>query len=424
MVGRRGPGASALPAPIASLVGAHQPGGPLARAFYTSAEVFALDMERVFGRLWLFAGHGCAIRNPGDWFTYDLGHESLIVLRDEGGAIRAFHNTCRHRGSVICAKPAGNAKRLMCPYHQWTYGLDGRLLTPIEAEFGVDRANFPLRPAPVRDVAGLIFVSLADDPVDFAPAENDIRRGLAPHGLDRAKIAKSVEYRVAANWKIVWENNRECYHCPAHHKEYNAATYDVARDLARLDPAREPAILARIAEANARFRALGLETSDVSSAMTGEYWRINRTPLMEGFVTQSLDGKPVAPLMGDFKEPDVGTLRITVFPNFWQHASGDHAVSTRLTPIGPAEMAIQVNWLVREDAVEGRDYTLDRLMPLWQRTAEQDWVICENQQRGVSSSRYVPGRYSPAREENVSHFVAWYLRQLAGPSPARAAAVA
>jgi phenylpropionate dioxygenase-like ring-hydroxylating dioxygenase large terminal subunit len=398
-----------------TLIRNHRAGGPLERAFYVAPEIFAADTDRILRRHWLFAGPGCSIPKPGDWFTWSVAGDSVIVLRDQQGAIRAYYNTCRHRGSRICREETGHATSLVCPYHAWAYGLDGRLLVNIDKEFGIDRAGIALHKVQVREVEGLIFLSLADNPPDFRPIERDVAHRLRPHGLNRAKVAHAIDYTVRANWKLVFENNRECYHCPPNHEEYNAATYDVARDMALLNPRLQAEIDARVAECNARFRALGLDEGDAKSSMTGAYWRAHRTPLMQGFTTQSMDGKPVAPLMGDFTERDAGTLRITIFPNFWQHANDDYACATRITPVSATECQIRVMWLVHRDAVEGRDYTLDRLLPIWQRTSEQDWRICEDQQIGVSSSRYVPGPYSLLREQNVAHFVQWYLGELSGP---------
>jgi len=163
---------------------------------------------------------------------------------------------------------------------------------------------------------------------------------------------------------------------------------------------------------------MGLGDAMASSEMTGAYWRAARTPLMEGWQTQSLDGKPVAPLMGTFRarnEWSAGTLRSTIFPNFWQHASDDHTVSTRITPVDATTSQVDVYWFVHEDAVEGRDYDLARLLPFWQRTSEQDWDICQANQAGILSPRYEPGPYSSVRETNVQHFVDWYLGALGGP---------
>jgi len=116
--------------------------------------------------------------------------------------------------------------------------------------------------------------------------------------------------------------------------------------------------------------------------------------------------------MGEYPHPDVGTLRMRTLPNFWNHSSCDHAVTTRLLPASPHRTHARVIWLVDENAVEGKDYTLDALLPFWQLTSEQDWEICENQQRGVMSSAYRPGPFSLYKEYNVDSFVRWYLHQL------------
>jgi Rieske 2Fe-2S family protein len=403
----------ALAAEIARLVTEHRPGGPLERDFYVAPEVFAADLARIFHRHWLFAGYAFQVPRPGDFFTYKVGTESIIVVRDRAGEIRAFHNVCRHRGSRICKTEQGNAHRLVCPYHRWTYELDGTLVVDTAREFGVDRAELSLRPVAIEDAAGLLFVCLSESPPDFSDALATVRRKMKPHALERAKIAHQVEYVVEANWKLVFENNRECYHCPTHHKEYNSAAYDVQRDMALIDPSLQPAMDAIVARANARFRALGLDEGDTLSTMTGAAFRCHRTPVMEGAVTQSMDGKALCDrLMGDIKEWDSGTLRTTLFPNFWQHTNCDYAAAARLTPIGPDETHVRGYWLVDAEAVEGRDYTLDRLLPIWDLTNRQDWTICHDQQAGVSSRAYVPGPYSLIRERNVAHFLDWYLGEL------------
>jgi Rieske 2Fe-2S family protein len=354
---------------------------------------------------------------PGDWKTWQVGRDTVLIVRGADGAVRAFHNTCRHRGARICSGEAGHARLLVCPYHSWTYELDGRLRTPTEREFGVHQSELGLQPVPLRDLGGLLFVALGPDPVDFSAAASEIAPQMAHQGFAEAKLAATKRYRVKANWKLVFENNRECYHCANAHPEYVSGTYDVAR----FDPALLPEVERQTALAAARFEALGLGTAVASSAMTGSYWRVTRAPLVEGWNTQSLDGRPIAPLMGTMRAKNTwsdGTLRCTVFPNFWQHASDDHAVATRLTPIDAETTEVDVSWFVHKDAVEGRDYALDRLMPFWQRTSEQDWTICEANQAGVASPAYRPGPYSRTRETNVQQFIDWYLEALAPTRPA------
>jgi glycine betaine catabolism A len=145
------------------------------------------------------------------------------------------------------------------------------------------------------------------------------------------------------------------------------------------------------------------------------WWSINRTPLVPGWVSESIDGRPVGPLMGSYRTREVGTLRMRTMPNFWNHSSGDHSVSTRLSPAGPQKTLVQVQWLVAEDAVEGKDYALDALLPFWELTSEQDWDLCEKNQAGVSSSAFTPGPYSTKREYNVIRYTEWYLQEIAKP---------
>jgi Rieske 2Fe-2S family protein len=134
---------------------------------------------------------------------------------------------------------------------------------------------------------------------------------------------------------------------------------------------------------------------------------------VRGWLTESMDGRPVAPTMGDYPTHDVGTLRMRTMPNFWNHSSGDHSVSTRLAPAGPGRTRVQVQWLVHGDAVEGKDYRLDELLPFWQLTSEQDWELCAQNQTGVRSSAFTPGPYSSTREYNVIRYIDWYLHAIA-----------
>lgn len=179
-------------------------------------------------------------------------------------------------------------------------------------------------------------------------------------------------------------------------------------------------IAAAVKRSEDKWAAAGLAITRTESGLTpfpdaehDVWWAANRTALAEGWVTESMDGRQVAPLMGAYSDPDVGTLRMRTLPNFWVHASCDHAVSTRLLPLGPHATAARSWWLVAPDAVEGRDYRLETLMPFWDLTSEQDWTICARQQRGVDSSAYSPGPYSTFKEYNVDSFVRWYLARMA-----------
>ena len=405
---------------VGNLVARQPAGHSLLREFYCHDEVYRLDCERVWRKGWLFAGHACEIKNPGDYFTLEVDNDSIIVMRDRNGEARALHNVCRHRGSLICENAEGHVNRLVCPYHRWSYDLDGKLMHAPGMQENLDKSKLGLRSIHIRETAGLIFISLANEPPDFDAAHEVISTVAKPQALTKAKVAKAVDYLVKANWKLVWENNRECFHCNANHPQYIKANFDHYNADDTTPRIREQ-ISAAVKRSEAKWAAAGLAVSHKQTGMTtfpdaerNIWYSANRTALVDGFVSESMDGAQVAPLMGDYADSDVGTLRMRTLPNFWNHSSCDHAVSTRLLPKGPQSTAIRVWWLVDQAAIEGRDYDLAKLLPFWQLTSEQDWEICERQQRGVSSQAYVPGPYSTYKEYNVDAFVRWYLNQLQG----------
>ena len=193
-------------------------GYSLDRRFYCDEAVFAADMERIIGRKWMLAGHVDRIRNKGDFFLFNVGVESIIVIRKDASTINAFYNVCRHRGSVICTEQAGHAPRLTCPYHAWTYNLSGALIAASLMPDDFSRQENSLNPCQIRVFYGLIFVNLCDaEPEDFDEAFADIAPFLDFHGFESAKIAHMQSYPTHANCKLVVENFVECYHCaPAH----------------------------------------------------------------------------------------------------------------------------------------------------------------------------------------------------------------
>jgi glycine betaine monooxygenase A len=402
---------------LGKLLSSCRPGWSLPGPFYSDEGIYRADLDRIWRRGWLFAGHTCEVPRPGDYFLVGVDTDSVIVMRTEDGTVQAMHNVCRHRGSLICSEPAGHVQRLVCPYHQWTYRLNGELIACRGMQEDIDKSRFGLRRVHLEEVEGLIYICLADKPLPFSAAREAMGPLAHPQGFAGAKVARAVDYLVKVNWKLVWENNRECYHCNQNHPQYIKANFDHynADDTNRRVREQMTATATRI---EARWTAAGVVPHNQTGmavfpdAERNLWFCANRTALADGYLSESMDGRLVAPLMGEYPDADVGTLRMRTLPNFWNHSSCDHAVSTRLLPVGPQLTAIRVWWLVDEDAVEGRDYELKSLMPFWQLTSEQDWEICERQQRGVNSSAYVPGPYSTYKEYNVDSFVRWYLKML------------
>ena len=194
---------------LRTLLDQRRPGFSLPQAFYVDEEVFRADLEAVFESDWIFACNACEIRNSGDYLTLEIGATSLIVLRDRAGEVRALHNTCRHRGSRICNAEKGRASRLVCPYHQWVYELDGRLRNARQMPKGFDTAGYNLKPAHVEVICGLVYVSIADDPPSLARYREAVTPFIAPHQPERTKGAFASTIVEEANWKLVIENNRE-----------------------------------------------------------------------------------------------------------------------------------------------------------------------------------------------------------------------
>src|SRR5262245_25807091 len=269
------------------LIAGHKPGYALQREFQTDPGIYQLDLARIWRRGWLFAGHTCQVKRPGDYFVFDLDMDSLIVIRGDDDRIHALHNTCRHRGMKICPVEAGHAARIVCPYHQWSYARNGELLAcgGMDKEGDLDRRRFGLHGAHAREVGGLIFVCLAEDPIPFEGAAHALGALLVPQGLERAKVAATRRYEVQANWKLVWENNRECWHCNVNHPQYVKANYDNAPID---DPVLKQEIEMQARATSARLEADGLaidyqEAGMVRFPAPDCWWSINRTPLVPGW---------------------------------------------------------------------------------------------------------------------------------------------
>lgn len=398
----------AIHARISALLVRSQRGYTLPQALYCDPDIFELDLRRIFYRNWLFVGHVSQIPQAGDFITYEIGGESLVLLRNRAGSIRALFNVCRHRGARICNRPAGHSSALVCPYHQWTYDLDGTLVAARNCGADFDVSDCSLARASVRVAEGFIFVCLDDPPPDFAVVEQDLHQHLALHELEDVRVCHTRSYLVRANWKLLDENARECFHCPGSHPEYCGAVIS-----AGATTPREVEQAARIqAEKEVEWRSLGFDLRQKPFA-PGTFHSVSRYALRPGVVTESLDGQPVAPRLGRLPTLDAGVVGIGIYPSLLAEVCSDHAVTLRFTPRAVDTTEVEMAWLVRSDAKEREDYGIDRLTAVWRATAEQDWRLCELNQLGVRSTRYRPGPYA-SNEWGCRHFIEWYLEELVG----------
>jgi Rieske 2Fe-2S family protein len=331
------------------------------------------------------------------------------VVRGQDRVVRALLNVCRHRGSRVCTQPSGHARGgvFVCPYHAWSYGLDGRLRAARHMPDDFDRAGHGLKTLHTQVLEGLIFVSFADSPLGLEHVEAALAGSARPYGWAEAKVAHRETYPVRANWKLAVENYMECYHCGPAHEEYS-----------RFHLYARPAPLNRAADERVRerARALGVVISEVdffaSNARPGQEAADSaRSALSEGALTGSEDGRPLAPLMGQFSDYDGGVtfFDVGLTSNFLAYP--DHGLIYRFIPNTVQSTDMEVIWLVRADARAGVDYDLERLTWLWKVTSLADKRIIELNQQGVNSRFYEPGPYTPM-EEHTQRLVEWILSEL------------
>lgn len=383
---------------ISKLLAKRLCGYSLPQEFYTSPEVFEFDLQAIFQRNWAMVGFEAELPTQGSYIATSIGRTPIVVIRNSQGALAGFHNSCRHRGAQIVQEGVGRTPRLMCPYHQWSYDLSGRLVGSRGAPVGFRQDQHSLLPIEVEAVAGCIYVALSADVPDFGPFRAVLEKALQPYNLSDVKVAHIATFYESGNWKLAMENARECHHCSATHPEFTTAV-PVDDISATLSGSVE---LDRFTE---RLRSLGIE----SSSHVEEWWQVGRLPMREGYVSYSLDGKPLVKRpLSELGNGDLGSLRWAIEPNNFCHVTGDCVFMFNANPTSALTTTVTGKWLVHKDAVEGRDYDIERLIHVWNQTNRQDQKLVENNQRGVNGIGYRPGPYLPSGEPFVMRFVDWY----------------
>jgi Rieske 2Fe-2S family protein len=366
-----------MPIPNAMLdqLRAYVPERALPRDFYTSPGYFEQELHALWYREWLFVGHECELANAGDYLTAAVGDYAILVVRDREGLLRAFHDTRR-------AVQGGGTE--------------------------LERTLSGLKPMHCAAVGGYVFICVAAKAPDFEAFARAADPYLLPHRLRDAKVAFESTIIEHANWKLVWENNRECYHCAANHPEL-CRTFPATPTVIGLDAA---AANLRMMAAWDRWEESGLP-SRFELSPSGQS-RLVRMPLIEGMVSFTLDGRAASrrPLSDAIAAADVGSLLLFHYPSTWNHILGDHATTFRVLPLGPTETQLTTKWLVHKDAREGLDYEVSRLTQVWSATNDEDRRVCQENQFGINSPVYEPGPYSPVHEAGVMQFVTWYQQHL------------
>ena len=393
---------------IKELLNHHQEDWSLDQRFYKDESIFDLEKNHIFYDSWIFIGHESQIPNKGDYFVYKLLDEEIIVLRNKENEVKAFFNVCRHRGSRICLEESGNTSRFSCPYHSWTYNLDGKLLAAKSLREGIDKSTLGLHPCNIASVSGMLLINLSDNPQSLANLQSDLKEPFEMFGFEDLKVAAHKNYPIASNWKLAVENYQECYHCAPAHPEYSLSHSLKIEDEPGFDEAQEKMM--------ENLESCGLREFEVNKDFSNkdpnqEQYAYSRYALFDGYMTGSKDGKPLAPLLGDIKEFNQGCSDFNIGPVSYFLAYCDHIVGYIFTPVSQNQCQCDIYWLVNKDAEEGKDYDKDKLMWLWDVTTYADETIIVNNQKGVNSIKYKSGPYTD-KEQSTRRCIKWYLSEL------------
>jgi Rieske 2Fe-2S family protein len=353
--------------------------------YYTDPTWHRRELERIHLGMWLYAGRADRVPAAGDYFLFSIADAELIVLRDDRGQVRAFHNVCRHRGTRLCHQARGQLPgRIRCHYHAWTYRLDGTLAQAphMEKVRGFCEADFPLGAVAVALWDGFIFVNLAPEPIPFAQHLDGLDQRFARWALQDLRAVERRSYQLRANWKLIVSNYHECLHCPVAHPQLQKLSHYLSGD-------NEPP----------RPTYLG-----------------SRMELREGIATLSGEGPSRrAPLPGLQEEELRNVYYYAILPNMLLNLHPDYVVTFRFDPRAPDRTDIECEWLFHPSEIDKPGFDPSDAVEFWDLTNRQDWELSDLAQAGISARGYRPGPYSN-REEMLAAFDRWVLERV-GPFP-------
>jgi glycine betaine catabolism A len=346
--------------------------------YYTLPDILAEERARLLPAMWHCVGRASAVAKPGEFIMRDVAGESILVVRGRDSELRAFFNVCRHRGTRLCTEHAGQfSETIQCPYHAWTYGIDGRLIgAPHMNEVeGFDKKQYPLHQAAVAQWEGFVFVNVSGGPEPFEEWFAPMIGRLARYGLASLEVGHSVKYEVKANWKLVFQNYSECLHCPMIHPELSTMMpyTSGANDLIE-----------------GPFLGGYMELNHESATMSGK--------ACGRFVSATLS-------QDDRKR----AYYYTIMPNMALSIHPDYVNYYLLTPLAVDRTLVESEWMFSPANRGNATFNPKDAIEFWDITNRQDWAICEQSQLGIQSSRYAPGPYSP-RESMPAAWDREYLR--------------
>ena len=335
--------------------------------YYHSQEIYHEEVEKIFYKFWIYACRAEEISSVGDYKLIQVEDESLILVRDKSDKINALFNVCRHRGTQLCVEPTGSfkSKTIQCPYHAWTYALDGKLLRArlMQEGHGFQKDECALHQASVYVWEGFVFINLDKNPVPFEVQMEALIGKFSDWKIDQLRIAHHIKYELNCNWKLILQNYQECYHCPGVHPL-----------LTKLTPVHS----ARHDSSN--------------GAVLGGYMDLTKE---RGSMT--MNGKAAAPPVCDVSGDDLQRIYYySIFPNLLLTPHPDFVLFHHITPLGPDKINNDCYWLFRPEIINDPEAQtgINSAVEFWDLTNKQDWKVCEQMQTGTKSSRFTRGYYS------------------------------
>ncbi|MGH7459814.1 MAG: aromatic ring-hydroxylating oxygenase subunit alpha [Longimicrobiales bacterium] len=351
---------------------------------YTSPGVLAAEQERIFARSWNCVGRASSIARPGDYVLRTIAGESIIVLRDSTGTLRAFFNVCRHRGTRLCSAESGQlSETIQCPYHAWTYTTDGRLIGAphMQDVEDFDKRDYPLHAAAIVEWEGFLFVNIAEQPVPFNEVFAPMLQRFTRYNLPGLVVGHRVQYEVRSNWKLVFQNYSECLHCPMIHPELST-------------------VLPYQSGAN-----------DLTEGPYLGGYMVIAAPHESATITGRACGHLVSPTVIDGDERRA--YYYTLMPNLLLSLHPDYVNYYLIHPVSADRTIVESEWLFHPDTLSDASNNIRDAIEFWDVTNRQDWDIVERSQLGVSSRRYNTGPYS-ARESMPAAWDREYVRIMQG----------
>ena len=338
-------------------------GRTLPAAYYVDRAYFDREMDRLFGRMWVAAGRTDAVEKPGQFFLRELLGERVIITCSTGG-VRAFYNVCRHRGTQLCTEASGTFRgSIQCPYHAWTYDLDGRLVGAphMEEVPHFRKEDYPLQQVAVEVWDGHIFMTLNPHPPPLQTQLAGLPEKFASWGMGDLRLGHRITYDVKANWKLIVQNYNECLHCPGVHPALNRLSHYLSGE-------NEP---------------------------LQETYMGGRMDLRPGVDTLSMNGSSRRAFLPGLAPEDRRRVHYyAIFPNMLLSLHPDYMLVHTLWPVTPDRTIIICEWHFQPEEMARETFDPRDAVEFWDMTNRQDWHVCELSQAGISSRGYRPGPYS------------------------------